>query len=114
MKIAVLSESPADEAAIRVIVEALLQQGVDIESARIRAGGFHSLLKTLPAIIKHMHFHTDAEGVVVVLDSDLSPIHSATHDGIENQYSDCRLCQVRTIINDTKRYSGRSTNWQPT
>ncbi len=62
MKVAVFSESPADEAAIRMLVAGIL--GEPVES---------------PAVLRSLHYHRDADGVVIVADSDRCVPHKRDH-----------------------------------
>jgi len=75
MKVAVLSESSADEAAIRVFLEALRGERIEPPSSMppIRSRGWPAPLITLPSVLRHLHYHSDAEALVVVVDSELSP-----------------------------------------
>src|SRR5712691_1897490 len=96
MKIAVVSEFTADEAAVKILVDAALGlETVLVASRRPRPRGWPSVLTLLPTIIKDLHYNSDADGLVVVADSDESPSHDNSHDlsGAENQA--CRLCQLR-------------------
>jgi hypothetical protein len=76
MKLAILSESPADEAALGVLIEAVLGGPYLRVQANLRARGWPSVAQVLPAVIRHLHFNTDAEGLVVVVDSDDSVVHT--------------------------------------
>jgi hypothetical protein len=103
MKLAVLSESPADEAAIRILVDAVLGQAsepVDLDRFRYR-GGWQGALKVLPNVVRHLHYHTDADGLVVSLDSDYSPVHHLSHEQLGQAVVDCRGCQVREQLSAT-------------
>ena len=93
MKIAVVSESPADEAAIKILVDAILGQETELVSAaRLRPGGWPQVLQLLPSILKALHYYTDAEGIAVVVDSDSSPVYLPNHPTDLNCHSECRLC----------------------
>lgn len=99
MKIGIFSESPADEAAIKILVEGILGEKIEIVSSeRLRPGGWSHLLQLLPATLKHLHYRTDAEALVVVIDSDDTPVHQRTHDQPGARDSRCRLCQAREIL----------------
>lgn len=76
MNVLIFSESPADEAAIRVLIDALLDTKTHAESfPRLQARrGFAWVLKLLPAVLRHAYYRTDADGLVVVLDSNGSPV----------------------------------------
>ncbi|MFQ5796704.1 MAG: hypothetical protein ACE5JP_16875, partial [Candidatus Bipolaricaulia bacterium] len=80
MKVAVLSESPADEAAVRILVEGILgRQTQPIDPPRsLRIRGWTSILnKTneLSAVLRSLYFYTNAEALVLVVDSNHSPVH---------------------------------------
>ncbi|MBA3439330.1 MAG: hypothetical protein H0T92_05620 [Pyrinomonadaceae bacterium] len=99
MKIAVLGESPEDEAAIKILVDGVLgyeTQLVDLPPLRTRGW---TVINLLPAIIKKLHYQTDAEALVVVWDSDDSPVHQSSHDEASGEGARCRLCQTRSVIN---------------
>jgi hypothetical protein len=99
MKIGILCESPADEAAIRILAAAIVRQPVEIlKSNRFRAGGWSAAIKlaTIETEIKHLHFQTDAEGLIIVVDSDDSPVHETTHD--DAPVPECRACQIAATV----------------
>ena len=99
MKVAVFSESEADEAAIRVFVDALLGQETEAPSKPpIRSRGWNAVLIRLPVLLRHLHYQTDAEALAVVVDSDRSPMHLQAHTEPDGAEEKCRLCQVTRII----------------
>ncbi|MEO6994654.1 MAG: hypothetical protein ABI273_13665, partial [Lacunisphaera sp.] len=53
MKLAVLSESPADEAALLVLVEGVLGSPFTTVGSSLRARGWPSVEQVLPAILRH-------------------------------------------------------------
>lgn len=95
MKIATLSESPGDEAALREIASAILGRELRFVKPPLRARGWPSVLQVLPAILRHLHFKTDAFGLIVVVDSDDSVVHEPSHDTPGGHHPLCRLCQLR-------------------
>ena len=102
MKVAILSESLADEAALRVLVEAVLGEAIERAepSPRARPGGWPSVRDLLPAVIKHLHYRTDAEGLVVVADSNSTPVDPARPpEGLET-LEPSRLVQLRQAGSD--------------
>ena len=103
MKIAVLSESPADEAALWVVVEAVLAGPVAAVQPGLRARGWPNVAQLLPAILRHLHFNTDADGLVVVVDSDDSVVHTAEHEAPGYFHPQCRLCQLRGIVRRSQK-----------
>jgi hypothetical protein len=96
MKIAVVSESLADEAAVKILVDAVLGIETELISARLRPRGWPSVLNLLPTILKHLHYNTDADGFVVVVDSDESPLHKSSHLASDVKDASCRLCQLQS------------------
>jgi hypothetical protein len=102
MKLAVLSESSADEAAVRMLVEALLAAKTELPSSMppIRTRGWHAVRGVLPTVLKALHYHSDADALAVVVDSDRSPIHQLDHKLEDPTARKCRLCQLQTIVND--------------
>jgi hypothetical protein len=103
MKIALLSESPADEAAIALLVEAVLGESFVQVQPNLRARGWPSVAQVLPAIIRHLHFNTDADGLVVVVDSDDSVVHAASHDRPGYFHPQCRICHLRAVFRQTTK-----------
>jgi hypothetical protein len=101
MRLCVLSESPADEAAIRILVEGLCgKQTEPVAAAPLRARGVHSVLPVLEPVISYLHYQTDADALAVVVDSDHKPVHTASH----NQAPDpeCRLCIMRRTVSQVR------------
>ena len=115
MKVAILSESEADEAAIRVLVEGLLKRQIEppTHMLPIRARGYGAVFKVLPTILKHLHFRTDAEGFVVVLDSDRTPVHQPVHEQPGKAEEDCRLCRLKTIAAEVLRHVPTRSGYDP-
>lgn len=103
MKLAVLSESPADEAALRVLVGYALGTPLDLVTPSLRARGWPSVEQVLPAVLRHLHFNTDAAGLVVVVDSDDSPVHTPEHDAPTYHHPLCRVCRLRSVFRRTMK-----------
>jgi hypothetical protein len=91
VKIAVLAESSADEAAIRILIDGILEVPAEIADLTPRARGWSSVSTILPSVIKSLHYRTDTDGLVAVVDSDLSPPHTDRHDEPGNSEARCRL-----------------------
>ncbi|MDR1283748.1 MAG: hypothetical protein LBK99_23460 [Opitutaceae bacterium] len=102
-KFALLSESPADEAALAVLVEAALGQPFTRVYPPLRARGWPSVGQVLPSIIRHLHFNTDADGLVVVVDSDDTVVHTPVHDEPGHHHPGCRMCQLRAAFRQTTK-----------
>lgn len=104
MKLAVLSESPADEAAIRILVEAVLGISSEVVSLDVfqYRSGWQAVLKIMPLVIRHLHYQTDADALVVSLDSDKSPLHDVAHEEPGKAEKRCRICGLRDINRTTQ------------
>lgn len=100
MKVAILGESSADEAAIRIFIEGILGRGTQpiLPHPRLRTRGWPSVRDILPSVLKYLHYQTDAEALVLVVDSNASPPHLAEHDPPALANPACRLCQLRQIV----------------
>ena len=99
MRVAVLSESPADEAAIRILLDGILgshTQSVDMPQIRTR--GVSGVFTILPTVLKHLHYQTHADALVIVVDSDLTPVHKPEHEESGGTDERCRLCKIRHIV----------------
>ncbi len=103
MKVAILSESQADEAALRILVEACLGEAVDPLPRPQRLHGWNAIFRVLPGLIRGLHFRRKAEHLVVVLDSNRSPVHGGPVDGPCENVDACRLCMVRRSIDRVMR-----------
>jgi hypothetical protein len=93
MKLAVLGESPADEAATRIIcAEILGVQSLESWVPQLRTRVWPVVRDVLPNIIRHLHYQTDVDGLIVVADSDNSEPHELAH--IATPSPDCRQCSL--------------------
>ncbi len=112
MKVAIVSESPADEAALLLFVRAILGTAVEFEPVTIRHTGWTHLVQVLPKIITAVHYNTSADALVVVLDADDSLVHESQHDPTDAANATCRICRIIEAIDRAKcllrkRPSGR-------
>ena len=100
MKIAILAESAADRAAVQILAGHIL--GVPIENVEpsLEARGWPSVRNILPVVLRELHYHLEADGLIVVADANGSVPHVAAHEAAEED--DCRLCQLRKIIRTEK------------
>src|SRR5262245_38695956 len=104
MKVAILSESPADEAAIRILLRGLLGVEIEVIALAARAGGWNAALGVVPPTLKALHFRRTAAALVVVLDSDNSPVHRLEHEQPGSEVTSCRICQVRRVIAEVQQH----------
>jgi hypothetical protein len=70
MRVAILSESSADESALRILVDALLGVKTTHVAMNLESRGWPAVRNILPAISKTLQYRTGAEGLVVVVDSN--------------------------------------------
>lgn len=104
MKLAVLSESPADEAAVRVLVDGILGYPSElVATPRLRTRGWPTVVDDLPTVLCHLHFRTDADALVVVVDSDDSYPHVSAHETETERDASCRLCRLRSCADEVLR-----------
>jgi len=105
MRVAILSESPADEAAVRILVEAILGTATEPVDPplRLRPHGWPSVLQMLPSAVKHLHYQAAADALVVVVDSNDSPVRSPQDPGATEGQEPCRLVELQKALADTRR-----------
>lgn len=103
-KLGILSESPADEAALRILLEALLGEAVAVVQPPLRARGWPNVVQVLPAVLRHLQFQTDADGLVVVVDSDDTSLHDGDHADPDRFHPLCRLCLLELAIRRTRKH----------
>ena len=106
MKIGFFSESPADQAALAVFTEGILGQAPEIPSTDLEGHGVTGVINALNGVVRGMHYNSDADGLVVVVDCDDTELHTSAHDtsGVSDR---CRLCQLRKIVARAASHSGR-------
>jgi hypothetical protein len=100
MKVAILSESVADQAAVQVFVDALLGEAAELYGRPFRAHGWATVFNLLPGILNELHYNTDVDALAVVMDSDRTPPHAKEHDQPNGAVAACRLCRLRRVIRD--------------
>jgi hypothetical protein len=111
MKVAYFAESSADAAALTILTEAILNRKTEIIShAGFRSRGWPAVRSVLPPVLKELHYHTDAEGFVLVVDSNGQPPHSLTHEAPNSAAAKCRWCQLRRIADEVQRQVRPRTN----
>jgi hypothetical protein len=103
LRVALLGESIVDETALGILVEAALGAPFERVQPNLRARGWPSVLQILPAIARHLHFNTDADGLVVLVDADDSEPHTAAHEAPGYFHPRCRLCQLRAAFRRATR-----------
>src|SRR5688572_9260418 len=102
MKVAFLAESDADEFALQSLVDGLLGEKTErSESLNLQSRGWQSVLAVVQAVVQAVHFAQDADAFAVIIDSNGTPPHRATH--LEQQDDECRLCILRQRITEKLR-----------
>lgn len=101
MKVAYFAESPADQAALTILTEAILgRQTEPVIHAGLRHRGWPAVRIVLRSVLLELHYHTDAEGFVLSVDSNSSPPHLPSHEQPIGRDPKCRLCQLQRIIHE--------------
>jgi len=101
MKVAILSESSADEAAVRILAEAVLGRTLEpVEPRSRRSGGISGVMNVLEPVLKWLHYRRPAEALIVVVDSNGTPVHAEPCE----KASKCRLCLIRKRIMEVQSY----------
>jgi hypothetical protein len=104
MKVAYLAESPADAAALAILTDAVLGRKTEaVSHGGLRHRGWPTVRTVLPAVLKELHYHTDAEGFVLIVDSNGSPPHFNEHEQPGGSERHCRLCQLRRIADEIQK-----------
>ncbi len=104
MKVLVVSESPADEAALRIITKALLGESAEFVTnpLQVRSGGVDAALRDLGIIYRAVFFRQEADVLVFVVDSDSTPVHRSDHVANQPDVQLCRFCRARSVIDETR------------
>jgi hypothetical protein len=103
MKIGFVSESPADDAAIQILLEAISGREIEpISRARVRAGGWPSMLQAIQVEYTRLYYHTDAHAIIAVADSDDSAIHEIAHGSSNSDFENCRFCLLSERLRHTR------------
>ncbi|HKG95988.1 MAG TPA: hypothetical protein VKA84_29010, partial [Gemmatimonadaceae bacterium] len=104
MKLAVLGESPADEAAVRILVEGILgTTAEEVQPRGIHGRGWPAVRDSLPAVLRYLHWKSDADALVVIVDSDDTTLHHPSHEANSAGARGCRLCELRAVIAGVQR-----------
>jgi hypothetical protein len=98
MKVGYFCESPADRAALSVFTEGILGQAPEPINMDLEAHSVPGFFKALDGVFRGVHYNSDAEALVIVVDSDKSELHEASHDAPGSAVEKCRFCQIHKII----------------
>jgi hypothetical protein len=101
MRVAYLAESPADQTALTILTESILGQATEsVSHTGLRHRGWPSVRSVLRPVLKELHWHSDAEGFVLIVDSNSSPPHLSEHERPKGRDPKCRLCKLRGIADE--------------
>lgn len=104
MKIAIFSESPADDVSLHLLAQALLAQPLEVVATnRRRAGGFGAVLSTAAVEFRAAHYNTGADGIIIAVDADDTPPHLPEHELAGGMAADCRACRLLEMIERERR-----------
>lgn len=103
MKIAIVTESEADDLLLQILLQACLgtETLLDYFQPSVRTRGWPAILKILPAIFRDLYYRTDVDALAVQVDADCSPLFSPPHDGSHDQ---CRVCQITDVIDAARKH----------
>ncbi len=93
------------------IVKAITGLAIDLvqPSLRARPGGWPAIRGVLPAVYKHLTYQTDAEALVLVVDSDDSRVHREGASRDETCDANCRLCDLRSTLRQARLATSHSS-----
>jgi hypothetical protein len=103
MKIGFYCESPADQAALAVFTEGILGEPPEPINLDLEAHSVPGFFSALDGVFRGVHYNSDAEGLVVVVDCDDTELHDPAHDKPGGGGERCRLCQARKIIGQAQK-----------
>jgi hypothetical protein len=106
MKIGYYCESPADQAAMEVFAEGLLGELTAPINMDLKAHSVPGFFSALDGVFRGVHFNSDAEGLIVVVDCDNTELHDAAHNTPQGATENCRLCKVHKIIAKARNQLG--------
>lgn len=104
MKVAYFAESPADQAALTILTESICGTRTEpVGHGGLRHRGWPAVRTVLRSVLLELHYHTDAEGFVLIVDSNGTPAHLPAHDPPNVAEPRCRLCQLRQLTDGILR-----------
>jgi hypothetical protein len=101
MKVGILSESPVDQAAIRILSEAVLRRQIELIEPRGQPTGCGAVLSAVAVELIRIHYHTDGDGLIIVIDSDDTPVHTSNH--LVQPLDGCRVCEIEAKVRQVRR-----------
>jgi hypothetical protein len=80
MRIGYYCESPADQSAMAIFTGGVLGQAPEPINMDLEAHSVPGFFSALDGVFRGVHYNSDAEGLVVVVDCDNTAIHDSAHD----------------------------------
>lgn len=112
MNVAIFTESPIDDAVLRVFTDHLLGTSTSPTSLpRLASRGWPAMKRDLPAIIRAVHYQSLAEAVVVCADANGREVHAPEHVG--QPTSACRHCELQSEASRTLDRLPATQLWHP-
>ena len=104
MNLAIISESPADEAALHAFCQTYLGREFPLVPHRVEVRrGWTALRKDLPAALQALRYYTPATVILVVVDSDGSELHTnAPTNRLDELREIARRCLMPKTAADRK------------
>src|SRR5690242_14724227 len=98
MRVGYYVESPADRAALEVFTAGLLGEPPEPINLDLEAHSVPGFFSALDGVFRGVHYNSDADGLIVVVDCDDTDVHDPANDKPAGCGERCRLCQARKII----------------
>lgn len=100
MNVAIFTESPIDDAVLRVFTDHLLGTSTSATGLpRLASRGWPAMKRDLSAVITAIHYQSMAEAIVVCADSNGREVHAPEH--IDQPSSACRHCELQIEASKT-------------
>ncbi len=97
MKIGYYRESPADSSSHGNLRGGnSRRRGATDSTLDLEAHSVPGFFSALNSVFRGVHYNSDADGLVIVVDADHTELHDPSHD--TNTAKDCRYCQASNII----------------
>jgi hypothetical protein len=85
-----------------VFTEGILSQPPEPINMDLEAHSVPGFFRSLDGVYRGVHYNSDAEGLIVVVDSDDAVLHSQAHEAPGVTEDRCRYCQIRKIIQQAR------------
>src|SRR5262249_42325788 len=93
---------PADQAALAIFTEGILGQAPEPINMDLEARSVPGFFAALDGVFRGVHFISDADALVVLVDCDNTEPHHSAHDEPGKVVENCRLCKIRKTISKAR------------